>query len=76
MVAMDMARADSGADGLRLRAVETVNAGDRVRHVDQLPPGCLEQFLRAVSKPATGAGTCLEVGEVIVFDEYYLVEPR
>jgi len=63
--------------GLQLRRVESVNPGERVRHVDQLTERELELFEALVGddEPVRVDGdTPLSDGEIITFTDFYRVE--
>lgn len=60
---------------LRVSTIAPGEVDGRVRHIDQLPPGDLERFLSLVGGHHESPGETLSVGEVIVYDEYYRLEP-
>ncbi|WP_435183281.1 hypothetical protein [Halobellus sp. EA9] len=75
-----MSRSDRSRSGADAPAVvvecdgETVEAADRVQHVDQLPPGDRQAFLDVVD----GTGRALDAtelrpGDVVRYTEYYCV---
>ena len=76
MATSELQRSDHAHRSLHLERVETVATGETVRHVDQLETETLDSFYRTLvdgrSIPVSDTG--LELGEIIVFTDYYRVE--
>ncbi|APW96392.1 hypothetical protein CHINAEXTREME_00825 [Halobiforma lacisalsi AJ5] len=76
MASSELSTSDLLDQQLTVRRVDSVDPTATVRHVDQLEPAALEEFYELCedggSIPVTDAE--LEVGEVIVFTDYFVVD--
>ncbi|MDQ2050505.1 hypothetical protein RBH26_08390 [Natronolimnohabitans sp. A-GB9] len=76
MASSELPSSEHASRPLRLECVESIPAGTTTRHVDQLDTETLDTFYAALDgdRSLLEADTDLEIGEVIVFTEYYRVD--
>jgi len=68
-----MALSEIQQSGCSIRRIDSIGAGDSVRHIDELSEDELAAFLDGID--GTVASTApLDDGDVIVFTDYYRVE--
>lgn len=69
-----MALSEAHASRIRLRRVDGVGPADTVKHVDQLSECDLDALVATVDGSGVPCGTTLDLGDVVVFEDYYRVE--